>query len=345
MLSSFPNQKVVAETLRRSLQSGRLAHASLFVGPDLNEMEAMATALAQTLHCENPPSRSGESGLNTDACGVCRSCTLIAQRKDSNVRWIYPESKIRIITTDQIRQLISSFQLKSLSGGYEIAVLCGADRLNVQAANAFLKTLEEPFPGKLFILLTHDAQKILPTILSRCRHFIFEGINRTLIDSDIRDWLNVFVQTAASSTGGIISRYSLLAPMVSKLADMQTAIETELKNNSPLSLYPDAEEKQKERWEKELQAAIASEYRRQRSAMIGAVELWLRDVWLTLVTGSFPETAHFPDLHAATETVAGRITEKQARENLKNVGQIIKSLETNIQEALILEVFLLKLSL
>ena len=90
MLSSFPNQKVVAETLRRSLQSGRLAHASLFVGPDLNEMEAMATALAQTLHCENPPSRSGESGLNTDACGVCRSCTLIAQRKDSNVRWIYP---------------------------------------------------------------------------------------------------------------------------------------------------------------------------------------------------------------------------------------------------------------
>jgi hypothetical protein len=79
--------------------------------------------------------------------------------------------------------------------------------------------------------------------------------------------------------------------------------------------------------------------------MIGAVELWLRDVWLTLVTGVFPETAHFPDLQAATETVAGRITEKQARENLKNVGQIIKSLETNIQEALILEVFLLKLSL
>ena len=345
MLSSFQNQKIVAETLQRSLESGRLAHASLFIGPDLGEMEAMATALAQTLHCENPPSRSQTSGLNTDACGVCRSCTMIAERKDPNVRWIYPESKIRIITTDQIRQLISSFQLKSLSGSYEIAILCGADRLNIQAANAFLKTLEEPFPGKLFILLTQDAQKILPTILSRCRHFVFEGINRPIIESDIQEWLDVFVQTAASSTEGIVSRYTLLAPMISKLDEMQSTIEAELKEKSPLSHYPDAEEKQKERWEKELQASIASEYRRQRSAMVGAVELWLRDVWLTKVTGAFPEVAHLPQMQSSTEKVAERITEKQARENLKNVGQTIKSLETNIQEALILELLLLKLTL
>lgn len=322
-----------------------MSHANLFVGSNQSEMEAMVIALAQTLHCENPPSRSSQSGLNTDACGKCRNCRLIAERKHPEIHWIYPESKIRVITTDQIHCLIDSSHLRSLTDGYEMFILCSADRLNLQAANAFLKTLEEPVPGKMFILLTHDAQKIIPTILSRCRHFIFEGINRPSIDSATSEWLRLFAQVAASTKTGILSRYTLLAPMISRLTELQQTVESELRNASPLSKYTDVEKNTSDRWEKELAAAVAAEYRRQRTDMLTAIELWLRDIWLTNLTGSFPVEAHFTELQAYTETVAARITSAQATANLKTVGDTLKLLDTNVQEALILEVFLLKLAL
>ena len=345
MFSDIVHQQSVVRTLQRSLETGRLAHASLFVGSSSVEMEEMVIALAQTLHCENPPARSEKSGLPLDACGKCRNCNLIAERKHPDVQWIYPESKIRIITTEQIRKLIASSHLKSISGDYEISVICSADRLNTQAANAFLKTLEEPVPGKIFILLTHDAQKIIPTILSRCRRIIFEGINRSSIDSETRNWLWLFAQTAASSESGLLSRYTLLAPMIEKLAGLKQNIETELRNESPLSKYTDVENSTIERWEKELQAAIASEYRKQRAEMLAAIELWLRDIWMIKVSNQFPEDSYFPDLKAYSEMIASHISEKQARENLKTVSSTMKILDSNVQEELILEVFLLKLAL
>lgn len=353
MFADIVHQQNVVRTLQKSLETGRLAHASLFVGSSSAEMEEMVIALAQTLHCENPPARSEKSGMPLDACGKCRNCNLIAERKYPDVQWIYPESKIRIITTEQIRKLIASSQLKSSSGNYEISVISSADRLNTQAANAFLKTLEEPVPGKIFILLTHDAQKIIPTILSRCRRIIFEGINRPSVDSETRNWLWLFAQTAASSESGLLSRYTLLTPMVEKLAELKQNIEGELRKESPLykykEKYTNAEERIDssiiERWEKELQSTIASEYRKQRAEMLAAIELWLRDIWMIKVSNQFPEDSFFPDLKAYSEMIASHISEKQARENLKTVSSTMKILDSNVQEELILEVFLLKLAL
>ena len=112
---------------------------------------------------------------------------------------------------------------------------------------------------------------------------------------------------------------------------------------SPLEKYEDIEKNLREKWEKELKAAIEAEYRRQRGEVLSLLQWWLRDVWL--LTLSLGETLlHLPQIHGADE-VARRITTRQAQENILVLEQTQQLLYLNVQEGITLEVGLLKLSL
>jgi DNA polymerase-3 subunit delta' len=132
-------------------------------------------------------------------------------------------------------------------------------------------------------------------------------------------------------------------------------IEETLSARSPLEKYEDAEENLRDKWEKELKAAIEAEYRGQRADFLLALQWWLRDVWLhTLGVDQSPESNAlspnsetllvFPQM-AGTKRVAQRISPKAAMENLRIIEQLQRWLHTNVQEALALEVGLLKLHL
>ena len=88
---------------------------------------------------------------------------------------IRPEAKSRIITIEQIRDLMQTVHLKPTCAPWKVAIIEAADRLNVQAANAFLKTLEEPPADSILILLSSDPARLLETILSRCLRLNFAG--------------------------------------------------------------------------------------------------------------------------------------------------------------------------
>ena len=124
---------------------------------------------------------------------------------------------------------------------------------------------------------------------------------------------------------------------------MKARVEESLSTHSPLERYEDVEKDLREKWEEELKAAIEAEYRRQRTDALLAVQWWLRDVWLHTLAGG-RELLNFPAL-AGAERVAGRITAQQALENLRVMEQTQRLLHTNVQEALALEVGLLKLHL
>jgi hypothetical protein len=110
---------------------------------------------------------------------------------------------------------------------------------------------------------------------------------------------------------------------------------------SPLEKYDGVEKDLREKWENELAAAIESEYRRHRADLLLLVQWWLRDIWLhTLAVGK--DLLKFPEISGA-ETVARRISPCQALENLQTLEQMQRLLRTNVQEALALEVGLLKL--
>jgi len=341
------------ELLQRSLERGRLAHAYLFAGEEESPLEGIARTLAKTLNCLNPVK---QSGVAIDCCDQCLSCQKIEHLNHGDVRWIRPESKSRVITIDQMREVMQQVNLKPTEAEYKIAVIVGADRLNAAAANAFLKTLEEPPARSILILLTLEPQRVLETIRSRCLRLNFAGSGQPKPDPAQLAWLTSFSNEAAIEQKSLLARYRLLDVLLKKLAELKTSIDETLTARSPLQRYKEVDKDLQEKWEEELKAAVEAEYRRQRSNWLLLLEWWLRDVWLCALgegvqrpkpkSQSGPENSllSFPQL-AAAGRIAGRISAAAAQENLRVMEQLQRWLYTNVQEALALEVSLLKLSL
>jgi DNA polymerase-3 subunit delta' len=336
----FSTRSQGVQLLQRSLARGRLGHAYLFTGDQLAELETLARTLAKTLNCHQPVR---VAGVATDCCDVCLSCQKIANETHADIQWVRPESKSRVITIDQTRDLMQQIQLKPTEAQFKVAVIVGADRLNAQAANAFLKTLEEPPPKSVLILLSTEPSRILETILSRCLRLNFSAETRRPLDAEQSEWLNKFSGIAAAGQKSLFGRYRLLDALLQKLAEVRARTEETLGARSPLEKYADAEKDLREKWEDELTAAVEAEYRRQRADLLLLLQWWLRDVWLhTLAAGE--ELLHLPQIAGADE-VARRLTPRQAQENLSVLEQTQRLLHTNVQEALALEVGLLKLQL
>lgn len=345
----FPDQQQGVQLLQRSLERGRLAHGYLFTGNQIEELEAIARTLAKTLNCKQPV-RS--NGVAIDSCDSCIGCQKVAHDNHADVHWVRPESKSRIITVEQMRGLMQEINLKPTEAEYKVAVIVCADRLNVQAANAFLKTLEEPPAKSVLILLTTEPQRILETILSRCLRLNFGGeVPRPLAPAEM-DWLRQFSEMAAAEQKSLLGRYRLMDVLLQKLNAMKTAIEESLTARSPLQRHDDIEKDLRDKWEAELNAAIEAEYRRQRADLLLVIQRWLRDVWLLALERSDAkgrssdtrELLNFPEIAGAGK-VAQRIASGQALENLQVIEGTQRLLHTNVQEALALEVGLLKLNL
>lgn len=151
--------------LERSLQAGRLAHAYLFTGPPHVGKATLAHHLSQALFC------SGE----VKPCQTCSPCRRIAQGVHPDVLTIgllRDEKTGRLkkeIGIDQIKEVASLATLPPYEGKHKVFILDGAEYLSPEAANAFLKTLEEPPPGVVFLLLSAAGGSLLPTLISRCQ--------------------------------------------------------------------------------------------------------------------------------------------------------------------------------
>ena len=150
--------------LSNAVAHGRAGHAYLFTGPDGIGKMTLARTFAAALNCAAP--------VGERPCGQCRSCQLIAEDKHPDVRVIVPEVSERgtpSIKIEAIRRLQGDLSLSAYEGRYKIALLRRFDTANPNAANAFLKALEEP-PAHVILLLTAaGADSVLPTINSRCR--------------------------------------------------------------------------------------------------------------------------------------------------------------------------------
>src|SRR5213593_4628175 len=251
--ADFPEQQQVVQVLQRSLERGRLAHAYLFTGANIDDLVAMSRTLAKTLNCQQP--RKSEAGNALDSCDRCPICRRIDNELHPDVHWVRPESKLRVITIDQMRDLMEEVHLKPSEARFKVAILVGADRLNVQAANAFLKTLEEPPPRSLLILLSTEPQRILETILSRCLRLNFGGETRLRFDEAQMAWLSTFGEAASGAQKSLLSRYRLLGTLMGRLAQTKAGIEKTLASRSPLERFEEVDPRLREKWEEELAAA------------------------------------------------------------------------------------------
>lgn len=162
----YPWQHKEWQTLLSSVEQGRLAHAHLLYGsPGLGKMQ-FAGALAARLLCEVAKG-------NAFACGACRSCQLLTLGHHPDLFVVTTEEKSKSIKVDQIRHLIQKLANTSQRGGRQIVMLYPAEQMNPAAANALLKTLEEPIGNVVLMLVAHQMGKLPATIVSRCQRIHF----------------------------------------------------------------------------------------------------------------------------------------------------------------------------
>ena len=160
------------DALWRQLQqrriAGRLPHALLLAGPAGLGKLTFARRLAQALLCASPDTEG-------DACGQCRSCRLFQAGTHPDYSPVQPAEDGKVIKIDQIRDLCAFLSYTPQYGGCKIALLEPADRLNVNAANSLLKTLEEPPGNCLLLLVTAQPARLPATVRSRCQVLPFSS--------------------------------------------------------------------------------------------------------------------------------------------------------------------------
>ena len=155
-------QEHVVRTLSNAIEQGKVHHAYLFVGSRGTGKTSLAKILAACLNCVNGPT--------TEPCGVCEACVAIQNATSLDVIEMDAASHNSV---DDIRELRDKVAFAPVSGRSKVYILDEAHMLTPQAWNAFLKTLEEPPPGTIFVLATTEAQKVLPTVVDRCHRFDF----------------------------------------------------------------------------------------------------------------------------------------------------------------------------
>jgi DNA polymerase-3 subunit delta' len=327
-----------AALLQQSLERGRLGHAYLLEGEAMETLEAVARTLAKTLNC-----RGERPEQPQDCCETCPPCLNTDADRHPDVHWLRPESKSRVIRADQVRDLLDVIHLKPNEDGYKVAILAGADRLNTQAANIFLKTLEEPPERSVLLLLSTEPQRLLETILSRCLRLRFGSGSEKEPSPEDRAWLEEFSGLAASEGSSLLGHYRLLGLLLKRLAEKKDVVEADLEERSPLQQHDEIDKSLKDKWEAELTAGIEAEYRHQRADLVRLLQHWMRDVWLRTL-GTETGLLRFPEL-TGMDALSSRLTPEKALENLGVLEGAQRLLHTNVQEALAMEVSLLKLKL
>lgn len=184
-----------AEQWQRVLKQHKLQqlpHALLLAGPPATGKRRFADALMSMLLCL-------QVDANGFACGQCRSCLLRAAGTHPDSQWVAPEEPGKMIKIDQVRAVVDFVAQTSQQGGRKVVVVEPAEAMNRNAANALLKTLEEP-SGAAFLILIADAPgRLLPTIRSRCQRIDFP----TPPPAAVRAWLSPRASDAAALDAAI----------------------------------------------------------------------------------------------------------------------------------------------
>lgn len=207
--SNIIGQQDIISRLRRTLRAKRLAHGYLFIGGEGSGREQVALALGQALLCESP--------IDEDACGQCASCKKVASGNHADLQLVLSEAKqvqralikqdgkrnpSQEIRLDAVKELSRRLRMRSYEGRGQVGIVVDAHRLRLEAANALLKTLEEPAPGTLLILIAPGPRAVLDTLRSRCQLLRFTP----LADAEIAAQLQSQHALPAEQAQGIAAR-------------------------------------------------------------------------------------------------------------------------------------------
>ena len=246
--------------LKMAISNDRVAHSFLFVGPEGIGKRLTAVSVAKSLNCSaskgTPTFNQAEEGFRDDFCGVCQNCRDIDRGSYSDVFLVEPrEPEYKggevdhisgTIKIDAVRNVQQRLSYRSARGGKKVCIVDGAEKMNEEAQNAFLKTLEEPPSDSIIILIVSDGTTLLPTIVSRCQRINFSPLPQSVMVGIIREQLGVAEEKAkllACLSGGSVGK-ALNWDMETMLEQREKIVEalSWLSVDNPERLFKIAEE-------------------------------------------------------------------------------------------------------
>lgn len=174
MAQLYPWLEGVWQEWKESLEANRFSNASILAIDNGLGADKLVEQFANAVMCSN---------YTTEACGFCHSCLLMKSGSHPDYHVIKPEKEGKAITVDQIRHCNRLAQESSQLAGLRLFIIEPAEAMNESAANALLKTLEEPSGNCLFLLVTHRANLLLPTIVSRCQQWAVSNPDSNIVTS------------------------------------------------------------------------------------------------------------------------------------------------------------------
>mgnify|MGYP003619166312 CR=1 FL=1 len=298
------------ENFRRAFAAGRMPHAVLVAG----HPRGAGTEFVE--------------GLLALAFGVQDPARL---RQHADVRWIEPESKSRQIKVeDQIRPLIDFIGLTSYEGGWKAGVILFADRLNANAQNALLKTLEEPPPNSLLILATDVPAALLPTIRSRAQ-FVDVRDDERPADSP---WLATVVELLRNpptrQACEMLAWTDRLTAPLRSLEELAEAEETARAEAATVAREGEGAELTRAT-KGVVEGRVAARVKEMREEILRTIQLWQRDVLANAVA---PDVApeYFPDEAAAIAAQAAGLSLADAAKRVAAVDEVRELMEHNIRD-------------
>jgi DNA polymerase-3 subunit delta' len=323
------------EILQSLLRTGEVAHALLFSGEEGIGKQSVARLFAQTLLCQGrSPSQEGSDEL-IEPCGRCLACKKMADKNHPDFSVVEPEGTT--IKIEQVREIQERIIFRPLEGARKILLIDPADKMNNAAANALLKTLEEPPPYALLILIASKPSSLPETLLSRCQKIPFHPLSLSQIETllmERRGWGQADARLVASLTGG-------------KLGEA-LSLELEPARQLEGELHTLVSEKTLAHYETLFEVAV--NFSRDPETMersLHYLSAWFRDV---LVLQSVPDPARLDASYLVYSWRREEIQQWAARMNTHEVGKFLADLQEirqaqvrNINRQLALETLLMQL--
>ena len=304
----------------RAIEAKHIAHAYLFTGIEHIGKATLARMLAQALNCVE----------QSAPCGHCRSCKLIAAGKHPDLHLVEPEGNA--LKIDQVRMLQHDLALSPVEGRHRVAILEGMEKATAEASNALLKTLEEPPPSVVLILIAPEPEALLPTIVSRCQPIALRPLSVEAVRAALIERWNVTTEradTLAHLSGGKLGWAVTAAQDESALARRDQLLDDLLRliSQDRVERFAYAEE-------------MASEPQSARETL-RLWQTWWRDVML--VAGGSQASISNLDRAVALRDHAHRFSLEQASGAASAIAQTLWQLDHNANARLALEVLMLAL--